>query len=163
MAPSTEVEPGLAPGVPAVDVILPSAAGDLVSLQAIWTEQPLLLVFYRGWWCQQCQRQMSQLAHEYPRLRGSGVQLVMLSVDSIARARQMADDTEAAFPVLSDGDADAALAYNVFVDGIALPATFLIDCQGIVQWRYIGKSAADRPTPELLLQEITAFRSHSPV
>jgi peroxiredoxin len=162
MAPSTDGEHGLAPGTPAVDEVLPSAAGDTVALGGLWRQQLLLLVFYRGWWCLHCQRQMSQLAHEYPRLQGSGVNLVMLSVDSLVRGRQMVEQTQPPFPVLSDRDVDAALAYNVFVDGIALPATFLIDRQGIVQWRYVGKSAADRPTPEVLLQEIARLRDHAP-
>ncbi len=62
-----------------------------VSLADYRGRQPVLLVFYRGWWWPHCQRQMGQLARNNHRFAAAGVALAMLSVDSPRRARQLAD------------------------------------------------------------------------
>jgi peroxiredoxin len=97
---------------------------------------------------------MSQLAHTYQQFRDAGVALLMLSVDSPKRAAQLAAETGAPFPVLSDVDDDVTVAYNLFANGIALPTTVLIDREGRVRWLYVGQSPADRPQPETLLDQI---------
>jgi len=97
---------------------------------------------------------MSQLAHEYPRFQEADVALVMLSTDSVTRARQLAEQTAAPFPVLSDGDDDTTVAYNLFENGIALPTTLLIHMGGRVRWQYVGEKPGDRPSPEMMLAAV---------
>ncbi len=102
---------------------------------------------------------MGQLAHAYERFRDAGIALVMVSVDSPRRVRQLAEQTNPPFPVLSDLDADATVAYDIFENGIALPSTFVIDRDGILRWAYIGQRPSDRPTPDEMLdhaQPLTA-------
>jgi len=94
---------------------------------------------------------MGQLAHQYPRFQETGVALVMLSTDSLTRARQLAEETAAPFPVLSDADDETAVAYHLFENGIAVPATVLVDAAGQVRWQYVGQKPADRPSPEMML------------
>lgn len=43
-------EHGLAFGAQAPDLTLSAVDGSTVSLGALWRQQPLVLVFYRGWW-----------------------------------------------------------------------------------------------------------------
>ena len=95
---------------------------------------------------------MGQLAHAYPNFRDNGIAVLMISTDSRRRARQLAERTSPAFPVLSDVDADATVAYDIFEDGIPLPSTWVIDREGIVRWSYIGKHASDRPSVEVILE-----------
>jgi len=96
---------------------------------------------------------MGQLAHAYHHFRDAGIALLMISVDSVRRVRQLAEQTNPPFPVLSDIDADATVAYDIFEDGIALPSTWVIDREGTVRWAYIGKNASDRPAPEVMLEQ----------
>ncbi|GAC1397658.1 MAG: hypothetical protein NVSMB65_16460 [Chloroflexota bacterium] len=102
---------------------------------------------------------MSQLAHHYSRFQEAGIALAMLSTDSITRARQLAQEKGAPFPVLSDGDADTTVAYNLFEDGIALPATVLVDSAGRVGWHYVGQKPGDRPGPEAMLAAGSGLRT----
>lgn len=95
---------------------------------------------------------MGQLAHAYERFRNADISLVMVSVDSPRRVRRLAEQTHPPFPVLSDVDADATVAYDVFENGIALPSTFVIDRDGILRWAYIGQRSSDRPTPDEMLE-----------
>ncbi len=97
---------------------------------------------------------MSQLAHTYQQFQDAGVALLMISVDSPKRAAQLAAETGAPFPVLSDVDDDVTVAYNLFANGIALPATMLIDTEGRVRWLYVGQNPADRPRPETMLDQV---------
>ncbi len=96
---------------------------------------------------------MGQLAHAYPSFREAGIALLMVSVDSVRRARQLAEQTNPPFPVLSDADADATVAFDIFENGIALPSTWVIDREGTVRWAYIGEHASDRPAPEIMLEQ----------
>ena len=107
---------------------------------------------------------MGQLAHAYPRFVEAGVALVMLSVDSPKRARQLAGEASPppTFPVLSDSDAEATVAYNVFADGIAIASTFLIDRAGRVRWTYVAGTPADRPSVDQLLAQVAALRADGP-
>ncbi len=104
---------------------------------------------------------MGQLAQAYPRFVDAGVALVMLSVDSPKRARQLAGEASPppTFPVLSDIDADATVAYNVFADGIAIASTFLIDTAARVRWTYVAKTPNDRPSIEQLLEQAALVRA----
>ncbi len=97
---------------------------------------------------------MGQLAHTYQQFQDAGVALLMISVDSPKRAAQLAAETGAPFPVLSDVDDDVTVAYNLFANGIALPATVLIDTEGRVRWLYVGQNPADRPRPEMMLDQV---------
>jgi len=90
----------------------------------------------------------------YQQFRDADVALLMISVDSPKRAAQLAVETGAPFPVLSDVDDDVTVAYNLFVNGIALPATVLIDTAGRVRWVYVGQNPADRPSPDLMLDQV---------
>jgi peroxiredoxin len=52
------------------------------------------------------------------------------------------------------------VAYNVLDDAtnIAKPATFVLDEDGVVRWRYVGTNKADRPPLEKALAEVAAAR-----
>ncbi len=100
---------------------------------------------------------MSQLAHDYQSFRDAGLVLLMVSVDSLRRARQLAEQTNAPFPVLSDVNVDATVAYDIFESGIAVPSAYIIDREGIIRWKYIGTSPSDRPSTEILLEHARPF------
>lgn len=101
---------------------------------------------------------MGQLAQAYQQFRDAGVALLMVSVDSPKTGTQLAAETGAPFPVLSDVDDDVTVAYNLFETGIALPATVLIDTAGRVRWVYVGQNPADRPHPEMMLDQVRRLR-----
>lgn len=44
-------------------------------------------------------------------------------------------------------------AYNL-QKGVALPVTFIIDKNGVVRWKYVGKNDFDRPEVRSILTEL---------
>jgi peroxiredoxin len=78
-------------------------------------------------------------------------------MDELEQAQEMAQLTGAEFPLLADPQREAITpygVYNLLGDGVAAPATFIIDGDGVVQWMHVGRDIADRPTPQALLQQL---------
>ena len=69
----------------------------------------------------------------------------------------MAEFSGARFPILSDAGAGVAKAYRVFDlhgDGVAAPATFIVNAAGEIVDVHVGESIADRPPPDEILADM---------
>lgn len=66
-----------------------------------------------------------------------------------------------AFPLLSDDARMTIRAYGVFDEenDIAKPATFILDADGVIRWKSVGASPADRPGLGTILAELCASAS----
>ena len=49
--------------------------------------------------------------------------------------------------------------YNLLGDGLAAPATFVIDADGVVRWSYIGRRNSDRPKAATVISELQRLES----
>ena len=89
----------------------------------------------------------------YDEIRALDSELITLSTDDVARARQMQERVGARFPVLADPDHAVADAYGVFDllgDGVAAPTTIIMTSDRIVAMQ-VGETIGDRPsTPSIL-------------
>ena len=97
------------------------------------------------------------LQSNYPTFQQRNAQIIALAVHDMAGAQRVAEVAGAAFPLLADPDhkvADAYHVYNLLGDGIATPAVFIVDKQGVVVWSYIAKDAGDRPPSQTILQNL---------
>ena len=72
----------------------------------------------------------------------------------------MAENTGVSFPVLYDPAAEVVRRFRVFNltgDGLATPSTFVIDGDGVIRWKYVGRGASDRPPADVVLQQVAAL------
>ena len=79
-----------------------------------------------------------------------------ISKDDLSNAPLIADDVNAAFPILYDPAAKVIREYGVYNlqgDGLAAPSTFVIDSSGVIRWKYVG-STGDRPSADEVLKRI---------
>ena len=93
----------------------------------------------------------------YQQFEERNVSLAAISADTLEDADRMAEMVGARFYILSDADAKAARAYGVFDihgDGVAAPATFIIDPNGEIAALHVGRDITDRPAPEQILAEV---------
>jgi len=45
--------------------------------------------------------------------------------------------------------------YNTFRDRLAAPSTFIIDKQGVIRWKYLGKNRyTDRPSVKQVIEQL---------
>lgn len=82
--------------------------------------------------------------------------MLAISVDARDDSKSFAAPLGLSFPLLSDEDRRTISAYDVVdvTTNIALPATFVLDGEGIVRWKYIGEGKADRPSTQTVLDEV---------
>ena len=98
-----------------------------------------------------------QLSQAYPRFAERNVELIAISADDVQNARLMSDFATARFPILSDSGGAVAKSYRVFDlhgDGVAAPATFILNADGEIVSVHVGETIAERPTADEMLGQI---------
>ncbi len=98
-----------------------------------------------------------ELQLEYRDFQETGVEVIAVAVASEAAVEGWRQGANAAFPVLSDPTHRVAQSYgvyNLFGDGIAAPAAFIIETDGRVAWGYIGLDPSDQPDLHTILQQL---------
>ena len=138
-APDGRVEVGLP--VPAYSTL--SLAGDSVSL----AQQKGKVVLLNIWatWCHPCRDEIPVLLSLHERYRGRGMELIGVSVDSEGNQeniRAFMTDFRMNFPVWHDPEDRISNQFLV----VGVPATFLIDREGVLLWRKTGPIAANDTT-----------------
>lgn len=92
----------------------------------------------------------------FDEFEGRNVGLAAISTDLLVDAERMEVMAGAEFPVLADTNEDVSKGYGVFNllgDGVATPATFIIERDGGVVWGYVGVDIGDR-VPTLVILEV---------
>lgn len=122
-------------GAPAPGYQTLSLDGDSVSLAAQRGKVVLLNVW--ATWCHPCRDEIPELRQIHARYRARGLELVGVSVDangSDDAIRAFMKEFQMTYPVWRDPDERISAQFLV----IGVPATFLIDKQGILRWRKTG-------------------------
>lgn len=130
----------------------PLSPGDMTGLRlSSLRGAPVILLFYRGHWCQSCRRQLSQVASVYETIRALDSELVAVSADTRESTREAAEARAWPFPLVSDPGLTIIDRYGLRDDAdqagrrIARPATFILDADGIVRFCHVGVDRQDRP------------------
>ena len=91
------------------------------------------------------------------------VQILAVSVDTHEESKKFAEmlrkrfDGEFDFPLLEDKDHKVIDRYGIFNPdgkGWPHPATYVIDKQGIVRWKFVEVDYKKRPSNEQILREL---------
>ena len=83
--------------------------------------------------------------------------MLAVSVDDLRGAETIAGDLSIPFPILYDPPAETPRAYGVYDllgDSRAAPATFVVDSDGVVRWKYVGRFIGDRPSAREVLKQL---------
>ena len=81
-------------GDEAVDGTLKGWKGDSVTLSKLWSEGPVVLMWYRGGWCPYCNIQLRAMQQSLDELENAGARLVVLTPELPETAKQTAEATE---------------------------------------------------------------------
>ncbi len=150
----------------APDFTLSDTAGGKFTLSEAVKEAPVVLVFYRGYWCPFCAHQLSDL-RELLR-KNDKVRMYAVSVDPAGKTIQMIKKIEAdgkgkiAYSFLSDPGAKTIDAYGLRdprykdqnVDGIPYPTVYVIGRDRKVAWSKLERDFKMRPTNTEIRAEI---------
>jgi len=158
---------------------LPDANGNPVDLMALNSTGPLVIVFYRGGWCPYCNLELREWQRLLPSLRELGATLVAISPQTPDNSLSTLEKNELAFPVLSDSSLAAAQAFGIAftlspelvelyaqvgndlptLNGngrwvLPIPATFVIDADGLVSYAHIEADYRQRAEPQDVLNRL---------
>lgn len=175
-----EVEP-LDVAERAPELVLEGSAGETVDLQQVYGEGPTVLVFYRGGWCPYCNTQLSDLAELEPDLLEAGYQILAVSPDRPAKLRESLEQESLSYRLVSDSDMRLSRAfglafrvdeatieqyheYDIDLEDasgrshhlLPVPAVYLIDREGVIQFAFWDPDYRERLSGEKLLEAAEA-------
>jgi cytochrome c-type biogenesis protein len=133
--------PEIGQPVPAYRTI--SLTGDSVSLDQARGRVVLLNVW--ATWCHPCREEIPILQALHERYASRGLELVGVSVDARGEEetiREFARDFKMTYPLWLDPDERVQSTFLA----IGVPATFLIDREGVLRWRHVGPVRANDTT-----------------
>ncbi|QDV68203.1 Putative peroxiredoxin bcp [Rosistilla carotiformis] len=164
-------------GQPAPDFELPNPQGETVSLSGLLSKGPVVVTFYRGSWCPYCNLQLRAMQQRLADIHSVGAELVAISPQLPDQSMTHAEQVALEFPVLSDQDARVAAQYGVAwqvpdlildhmrndrkldlaeINGgngsvLPIPATFVLNRDGKVAWRFVDVDYRKRAEPDDVL------------
>jgi peroxiredoxin len=170
-------------GDQAPDFELRSAADDKpIRLSWMLDAGPVILSFYRGFWCPYSNVELSSLVQAYPAIRKLGGVPLYVGPETRAKAAKMRAKWNSPFPILYDAEGRAMDAFGIafempdylrddyrqlgFPDinpgtgwRLPIPATFLIDQLGVIRARHVDADFTRRAEPADILAALKRVRS----
>jgi peroxiredoxin len=137
-------------GYLAPDFSLPSLGGQTVRLSDL-RGKAVLLNFWATW-CAPCRLEMPTMDKAYQEYKSRGLEILAVSLDAGSNSvvKNFMQELKLDFPVLSDPDMEVLRLYRM----VGIPASFLIDKQGIVRHREVGYRDWTDPESRRLLEAI---------
>ena len=86
--------------------------------------------------------------------------MIALSADPPAGGQKVASELGLTYPILSDLYKNYIKQYGVLhpTEGIARPSMFIVNKEGNIVWKYVGMDASDRPSMDVVLQQLAAVK-----
>jgi len=151
------------------------------SLSETLQEQPVVLIFYRGFWCPVCNKHLGSMQDSLKLIEDMGAKVIAISPENPEYLDKMAQKTGAEFTLLYDEDykiADAydvtfkptsmqLFTYNTLLGGklkkthsdesqkLPIPATFIINQKGIIVWRQFNPDYKKRASVDDILKALS--------
>jgi len=132
-------------GSPAPEIVLKDLQGRDVKLSDL--RGKVVLVNFWATWCKPCKEEMPAMQASYDKLRDKG--FFVLAVNELEDTARVAEHIRThghTFEVVMDHNNQVANMYGV----VGLPASFLIDPQGIVRERISGSLLTESHIEEMV-------------
>jgi thiol-disulfide isomerase/thioredoxin len=140
---STRYAPRPAPAVAALWMrSFPDAAGRPQTLSQ-WRGQVVVLNFWASW-CGPCREEMPDFAALRAQYRPGGIEFVGIAIDNPANVAQFLRQMPVAYPILIGEGAAHALARQLGNPSGGLPYTIVLDREGDIVLRHLGRLPRSR-------------------
>lgn len=151
---------------------LPDASSQMVSLADVLKSGPAVVSFYRGSWCPFCNLELRAMQQELANAEAANVTLVAISPNLPDTSLEFVNEIEVTFPVLSDVDNVVAKQFNLVFEleagliemwreqgrdiaklngsdkwELPVPATYVIDQSGVIQYAFVDLNHRARAEP----------------
>lgn len=157
-------------GVKAPDFYLPDQNGNNVSLSEFKGKRNILLIFVRGDWCPYCHMIMRTYMRNNHKFMEKNIMLIAIGPDPVGINREMALKLGLEYKILYDDKMKIAQEYGIRLpdyklpgatfheEGMPLPASFLIDKNGIVQYTSRSSKVGEFLAPDLIFPIVESLK-----
>lgn len=116
----------------------------------------VVVVNFWATWCQPCREELPSLERLRDAMRGRRFEVLAVNVaEGESRVRRFLGDVPLRLPVLLDGDGETQRAWKVR----GLPATFLLDREGVIRFWHLGELDWAQPA---ILRTVESLLSGTP-
>ncbi|MGZ0015144.1 peroxiredoxin-like family protein [Yeosuana sp. AK3] len=176
----TYIPKGLNVGEDAPKVTFLTSENNKETLASYYQKQPVVIIFYRGYWCPVCNKHLSEFAEKAKQIEEAGATLIAISSESYENVEKTKEQTGAAFTIVSDADGSIMKAFDVsyhvtdsYQDMIQarlkasiketnankeadlpVPATFIIDKKGTIVYKQFNPNYKVRASVEDILKNL---------
>lgn len=162
---------------PAFD--LPDSQGEKKSLGSLLQKGPVVISFYRGAWCPYCNLEINALQRALLQIKAAGANLVAISPQIPDKSADQVIASKLEFDVLSDIANVLAKecglvfslpeslrpiynAWQLDIPGhngddsfeLPIPATYILNSDGKVQYAYINMNYTERLEPSIIIEQL---------
>jgi len=159
--------------------------GNEIVLKDLRKKGPVVLVFYRGYWCPYCNRELQRLEDSLQLITSKGAQLIAITPEKQEGVAKTIENTKATYPIITDDDMkimkDYDVAYQVddktvgrykmaSIDLAAnngqkagsvylpVPAVYIINKDGEISYRFFDPDYKKRPSVKDLLENLNGLK-----
>lgn len=135
----------------APDFDLPGLDGQTVRLSDFRGKKAVFLNFWATW-CPPCRLEMPTMEKAYQEYKSRGLEILAVSIDAGPKSvvKNFLQEFKLSFPALLDPKMEVLSLYRIS----GIPASFLIDKQGIIRHRELGYRDWTDPESRKMLDEI---------
>lgn len=172
-------EKGLQVGDKIPNVILPNAKGEQVNLNKILEDNFIVISFYRGGWCPYCNLELRTLQQYLPEFEKYNAKLIAISPEKPDNSLSTVEKNQLKFEVLTDINNQEAKKFGIVFEypkyledtfngfgldlkkynnsdkiELPLPATYVVDKEGVIQYAFADEDYTKRANPEEIVDAL---------
>ncbi len=182
---SVQEAKGLKVGTRAPQFTAIDADSNSFNLTKALQKGPIVIIFYRGYWCPVCNKHLSKLQDSLNLIKEEGAQLITISPEQPEYLDKMREKTGAQFTLLYDQayriskafdvvykpKTGELITYNLILGAklknthsdesqqLPIPATFIIDTNGIIVWRQFDPNYHNRSNVKEIIYQLQKLES----
>nr|WP_315166340.1 peroxiredoxin-like family protein [uncultured Flavobacterium sp.] len=177
---TTSIPKGLNVGDNAPEITFTTADNKKETLASYYEKQPVVIIFYRGYWCPVCNKHLTEFAQKAEQIEAAGAKLIAVSSESYDNVAKTKEQTGANFIIISDSDGSIRNAFDVNYKvtedyhamiqdklkasiaetnankqaELPVPATFIIDKTGKIVYKQFNPDYKVRATVDDILNNL---------
>ena len=153
--------------------------GISIDLESQLKKGPVVLMFYRGHWCKYCNKQLEELSDSLEYIAAKGASIIAVTPEVMEFVDETSKKYNNAFRIISDEDMIIMNAYGVSFEvtnftvnrykiagidlnefngengtSLPVPATYIINKNGIIDYVFFNKNYKKRVSVKTLLMNL---------
>jgi len=88
-------------------------SGKDVVLKDLRKKGPVVIIFYRGYWCPYCNKELQKLEDSLQLIKEKGAQLIAITPEKQEGITKTIEKTKASYPIITDDELKIMKAYDV--------------------------------------------------